>query len=162
MKWIIRVFLLLLLTWSCLAADKPVGKEEEPKPAQSIDELHQQVEKILKDTHTNGVSIAIVHKNGPEWVTGLGMADLASNRAATADTLFRIGSTSKTFISLSILMLVDQGKLSLDDPLHTLAPEVWFDNPWESSDPVRVVNLLEHTTGWDDLHFREYAKQAPD
>ena len=162
MKWIIRVVLLFPLTWSCLAADKPAGKEEEPKPAQSIDELRQQVEKILKDTHTNGVSIAIVHKNGPEWVTGLGMADLASNRAATADTLFRIGSTSKAFVSLSILMLVDQGKLSLDDPVHKLAPEVWFDNPWESSDPVRVVNLLEHTTGWDDLHFREYAKQAPD
>ena len=162
MKWIIRVVLLFLLTWGCLAADKPAGKDEKPKPAQSIDELRQQIEKILKDTHTNGVSIAIVHKNGPEWVTGLGMADLAGNRAATADTLFRIGSTSKTFISLSILMLVDQGKLSLDDPFHTLAPEVWFDNPWESSDPVRVVNLLEHTTGWDDLHFREYAKQAPD
>jgi CubicO group peptidase (beta-lactamase class C family) len=161
-KWIIRVVLLFLLTWGCLAADKPAGKDEKPKPAQSIDELRQQIEKILKDTHTNGVSIAIVHKNGPEWVTGLGMADLAGNRAATADTLFRIGSTSKTFISLSILVLVDQGKLSLDDPLHTLAPEVWFDNPWESSDPVRVVNLLEHTTGWDDLHFREYAKQAPD
>jgi CubicO group peptidase (beta-lactamase class C family) len=161
-KWIIRIVLLLLLTWSCLAADKPAGKDEKPKPAQSIDELRQQIEKILKDTHTNGVSIAIVHKNGPKWVTGLGLADLAGNRAATADTLFRIGSTSKTFISLSILMLVDQGKLSLDDPLHTLAPEVWFDNPWESSDPVRVVNLLEHTTGWDDLHFREYAKQAPD
>ena len=162
MKWIIRVVLLFLLTWSCLAADKPAGKEERPKAAQSIDELRQQIEKILKDTHTNGVSIAIVHKNGPEWVTGLGMADLAGNRAATADTLFRIGSTSKAFVSLSILMLVDQGKLSLDDPLHTLAPEVWFDNPWESSAPVRVVNLLEHTTGWDDLHFREYAKQAPD
>ena len=162
MKWIIRVVLLFLLTWGCLAADKPAGKDEKPKPAQSIDELRQQIEKILKDTHTNGVSIAIVHKNGPEWVTGLGMADLAGNRAATADTPFRIGSTSKAFVSLSILMLVDQGKLSLGDPLHTLAPEVWFDNPWESSDPVRVVNLLEHTTGWDDLHFREYAKQAPD
>jgi len=161
-KWIIRVVLLFLLTWSCLAADKPAGKDEKPPPAQSIDELRQQIEKILKDTHTNGVSIAIVYKNGPEWVTGLGMADLSGNRAATADTLFRIGSTSKGFVSLSILMLVDQGKLSLDDPLHTLAPEVWFANPWESSDPVRVVNLLEHTTGWDDLHFREYAKHAPD
>ncbi len=162
MKWIFRLVVLFLLTWGCLAADMPSGKDENQKPAQSIDELRQQIEKILKDTHTNGVSIAIVHKSGPEWVTGLGMADLAGNRAATADTLFRIGSTSKTFVSLSILILVDQGKLSLDDPLHTLAPEVWFDNPWESSDPVRVVNLLEHTTGWDDLHFREYAKQAPD
>ena len=162
LKWIIRVALLLLVTWNSLVADKPAGKDEKPKPSQSIDELRQQIEKILKDTHTNGMSIAIVHKNGPEWVTGLGMADLAGNRSATADTLFRIGSTSKAFVSLSILMLVDQGKLSLDDPLHTLAPEVWFDNPWESNDPVRVVNLLEHTTGWDDLHLREYAKQAPD
>ena len=162
MKCIIRVAIPFLLTWSCLAADKPAHKDDKPKPAQSIDDLRQQIDKILQDTHTNGVSIAIVHKGGPEWVTGLGIADLAGNRAATADTLFRIGSTSKTFVSLSILMLVDQGKLSLEDPVHTLAPEVWFDNPWESSDSVRVVNLLEHTTGWDDLHFREYAKQAPD
>jgi CubicO group peptidase (beta-lactamase class C family) len=59
-------------------------------------------------------------------------------------------------------MLADQGKLSLDDPVHKLAPEVWFENQWGSTDPIRVVHLLEHTTGWDDLHFREYAKQAPD
>jgi len=158
-KWIVPAVLLALLVPFSLAADK---KEEKPKPAQSIDELRQQIEKILKDTHTNGVSIAIVHKDGPEWVTGLGLADLASNRPATADTLFRIGSTSKAFASLSILLLADQGKLSLDDPVHKLAPEVWFENRWESTDPVRVVNVLEHTTGWDDVHFREYAKQAPD
>jgi CubicO group peptidase (beta-lactamase class C family) len=100
-KWTIPAVILLLLVPFCLAADK---KEEKPKPAQSIDELRQQIEKILKDTHTNGVSIAIVHKGGSEWVTGLGMADLASNRPATADTLFRIGSTSKAFASLSILL----------------------------------------------------------
>ena len=159
MKWTIPAVILFLLVPFCLAADK---KEEKPKPAESIDELRQQIEKILKDTHTNGVSVAIVHKDGPEWVTGVGMADLASNRPATADTLFRIGSTSKAFASLSILLLADQGKLSLEDPVHKLAPDVWFENRWESTDPVRVVNLLEHTTGWDDLRLREYAKQAPD
>jgi CubicO group peptidase (beta-lactamase class C family) len=145
----------------------PIGavgdqKDEKPKPAQSIDELRQQLEKILKDTHTPGVSVAIVRKDGPEWVAGLGMADVAASRANTADTLFRIGSTSKAFASLSILMLADQGKLSLDDPVHQLAPEVWFENQWGSTDPIRVVHLLEHTTGWDDMHLREYAKQAPD
>ena len=157
MKWIVPVVLLLLLVPFCLADDK---KEEEPKPPQSIDELRQQIEKILKDTHTNGVSVAIVHKDAPEWVTGLGMADQASNRPATAETLFRIGSTSKAFVSLSVLLLADQGKLSLEDPVHKLVPEIWFENRWESTDPVRVVNLLEHTTGWDDIHLREYAKQA--
>jgi CubicO group peptidase (beta-lactamase class C family) len=51
--------------------------------------------------------------------------------------------------------------LSLQDSVHKLAPEVWFENPWEASDPVRVVDLLEHTTGWDDIHLREFAKDAP-
>ena len=159
MKRIVSAVLFFLFVPSVLAADK---KEEKPKPAESIPELQQQLEKILKDTHTPGVSVAIVHKDGPEWIAGLGVADVASNRANTADTLFRIGSTSKAFASLSILLLRDESKLSLDDPVHKLAPDVWFDNPWESTDPVRVVNLLEHTTGWDDIHFREYAKQAPD
>ena len=158
MKCFLSLFLLFVLTSLCLAADK---KEEKPKPAQSIDELRQQLEKILKDTHTPGVSVALVHRDGPEWVAGLGTADVASARATTADTPFRIGSTSKAFASLSILMLVDQGKLSLEDPVHKLAPDVWFENRWEATDPIRVVNLLEHTTGWDDMHLREYAKDAP-
>lgn len=158
MKWIVPAILVVSFS-VCFAADK---KEEKPKPAQSIPELQQQLEKILKDSHTPGVSVAIVHKNGPEWIAGLGMADVASGRANTADTLFRIGSTSKAFTSLSILLLKNQGKVSLDDSVHKLVPGLFFENRWESSDPIRIVNLLEHTTGWDDMHLREYAKQAPD
>jgi CubicO group peptidase (beta-lactamase class C family) len=158
MKWPLTVVLLSLLAPDPLAAQQ---KEENPKPAQSIPELQQRLDKILKDTHTPGLSVAIVHRDGPEWVAGLGTADVASGRASTADTLFRVGSVSKAFASLAILMLVDRGKLSLDDPVHKLAPEVWFENPWEATDPVRVVHLLEHTTGWDDLHFREVAKDLP-
>lgn len=159
MKRILSVLLSCFFLSLCFAAD--TKKEEKPKPAQSIDELRQQLEKILKDTHTPGVSVAIVHKQGPEWVAGLGLADVASNRPTTADTLFRIGSTSKAFTSLSILLLADQGRLSLNDPAHKLAPDLWFENRWEATNPIRIVNLLEHTTGWDDIHLREYAKDAP-
>ena len=130
------------------------------KPAQSIPELQQRIEKILKDTHTPGVSVAIVRKDGPEWVAGLGMANVATNAPATDTTLFRIGSTSKAFVSLSILKLANEGKLSLTDPVKKLAPEIWFENRWEATDPVRVVDLLEHTTGWDDMHMPEYAADA--
>jgi len=154
----VSMAVLMALTTIAWAA----GGDEKLKPAQSLSELQQQIEQILKETHTPGVSIAIVHRDGPEWITGLGKADVASGRAATADTLFRIGSTSKAFASLSILMLADQGKVSLDDSVRKLAPEVWFENRWEATDPVRVVNLLEHTTGWDDMHPRDYAKAEPD
>ncbi len=159
MKWVLPAIQALALVTVAMAAD--AKKEETPQPARSIAELQQQLEKILQDSHTPGVSVAIVRREGPEWVTGLGTADVGTGRPATADTLFRIGSTSKAFASLAILMLVDEGKLSLTDPVHKLVPEVWFENPWESTDPVRVVHLLEHTTGWDDMHLREYAKDWP-
>lgn len=159
MKTLRPVLLLCFILAACSGKPK---KEETRKPAQSIHELQQQLEKILKDTHTPGVSVAIVHRDGPEWIAGLGESDVAAKRATTPDTLFRIGSTSKGFASLSILKLVNEGKLSLSDPVHKLIPEVWFQNPWEATDPVRVVDLLEHTTGWDDLHLRDYANQAPD
>ncbi|HXN17703.1 MAG TPA: serine hydrolase [Candidatus Binatus sp.] len=157
-KPITGLLLCCLLTFAGSAQNK---KEETPKPAQSTAELQQQLEKILTDTHTPGVAVAIVHRDGPEWIAGLGKADVAAGRANSPETLFRIGSTSKAFASLSILKLANEGKLSLQDSVHKLAPEVWFENPWEASDPVRVVDLLEHTTGWDDSHLREYAKAAP-
>lgn len=157
-KKILSALILCFIAICCHAAEK---RPEPPKPAQSTAELRQQLEQILKDTHTPGVSVAIVHKDGPEWIAGIGLADVAASRPATADTLFRIGSTSKAFASLSILTLVREGKLSLNDPISKLIPEVAFKNPWEATDPVRVVNLLEHTTGWDDMHLREYAKDAP-
>jgi len=155
-KLLLSALLLPFIPSICVAATKP----EPPKPAQSIPELREQLEKILKDAHTPGMSVAIVRRDGPEWVAGLGKADVAAGRDVTGETLFRIGSTSKAFASLSILKLVREGRISLDDPVRKLVPDVGFDNRWEATNPVHVVNLLEHTTGWDDMHLREYAKDA--
>jgi CubicO group peptidase (beta-lactamase class C family) len=152
-----------ILIFSVLMISTPAADTDQTRrPPASLTELQQQLETILRQTRTPGASIAIIHRDGPEWIAGLGMADVAGGRAATANTLFRIGSTGKAFTSLAILMLVDQGKLSLDDSVHKLAPEVWFENPWEATDPVRVVDLLEHTSGWDEMHLREFAEDAPD
>ncbi len=155
-----RLFVFVLLSCVAFTAFAQARNEAKSKPAQSIPELRQQLEKILADTHTPGLSIAIVHKDGPEWVAGLGKSDVATNHAATEDTLFRIGSTSKAFVSLSLLKLANEGKLSLLDPVHKIVPEIWFENRWEATDPVRVIDLVEHTTGWDDMHLAEYAKDA--
>jgi CubicO group peptidase (beta-lactamase class C family) len=157
MKFTTSALVVCLLASGCWAQAK---KDDAPKPAQSIAELRQQLEKILAETHTPGLSVAIVHRDGPEWVAGLGISDVATHHATTDETLFRIGSTSKAFASLSILKLVNEGKLSFQDPVRKLVPEIWFENRWEATDPVRVVDLLEHTTGWDDMHLPEYAKDA--
>jgi len=158
-EFILFTLIFYLPVTPCFAQKK---REEIPNPSQSIAELRRQLEKILVETHTPGLSVAIVHKDSLEWVAGLGKSDVATNHATSEETLFRIGSTSKAFSSLSILKLVNEGKLSLQDSVHKLAPEIWFENRWEATDPVRVVDLLEHTTGWDDMHLPEYAKDAKD
>lgn len=125
------------------------GAGEPPVP-QSIPELRQGIERILGTTKTPAAGIALVGREGPIWVTGIGLADVARNRPATEDTLFHIGSISKSFVALSVLKLQQEGRLSLQDTLSSRAPEVAFSNPWEMTSPIRIVHLLEHTTGWGD------------
>jgi|SRR5687768_2460524 len=128
--------------------------------ATTTEELRAEIGRVLEEGNTPGASIVVVRRDAEPWFAGLGVADVANRRPATAETLFRIGSVSKQFVSLAILHLADRGHLSLDDPVNTLVPDVPFENRWERTDPVRVVHLLEHTTGWDDIHLREYAKDG--
>ena len=151
-----RAGLLAVLFVLTVAVAFPQGPHK-PVVPKTTAELRGEIEKVLKKTHTPGAGVAIVKRNGPEWIAGIGLADVEANKPVTPDTLFRIGSTSKAFVSLSVLKLQLEGKLSLQDTLKSRAPDLEFTNPWEATDPVRIVNLLEHTTGWDDIALREYA-----
>ena len=153
--------LVLLLGIFALTGAVAQDEDEEAVVPQTIDELLAEINEVLETTDTPGVAIAIVNEDGPEYIGALGKADVESDRAADADTLFRIGSTSKMFVGLAVLQLVEEGRLSLDDKLADLAPEIEFENPWEETHPVRLVHLLEHTTGWDDIHLPEYAHNDP-
>jgi CubicO group peptidase (beta-lactamase class C family) len=145
----------VLFFLSAIAASAQ-GRASAPAPG-STAELRQKIEDVLRKTHTPGAGVAIVDRGGPIWVAGIGLADVAGKKPVTPDTLFRIGSVSKGFVSLSVLKLQEEGKLSLQDTLKSRAPDLEFTNPWEATDPVRIVNLLEHTSGWDDMALREYA-----
>ena len=70
-----------------------------------MDELRAAIGKVLVETKTPGAGIAIVTRDRVSLAGGIGKADVAAGRPAAADTLFRIGSVSKGFASLSILKL---------------------------------------------------------
>jgi CubicO group peptidase (beta-lactamase class C family) len=137
------------------------GLGEESHSPQSIPELQAAIERVLKETKTPGVGLAVVGRDKAEWIAGLGKADVAANKPATAETLFRIGSTSKAFAAMAALQLEEAGKLKLTDTVRQWVPDVAFVNPWEATDPVRLEHLMEHTTGFDDIHLREYALNDP-
>lgn len=144
-----------------LASAGPALAGEEAAQPETLEELQAAIGDVLADKNIPAVGIAMVDVDGAVWVDALGKANLEQDIDAYADSMFRIGSTTKMLVSLSVLKLVEEGRLSLDDKLVDLAPDVEFENPWEESDPVRVVHLLEHTTGWDDLHLPEYAHNDP-
>src|SRR5260370_5822738 len=59
------------------------------------------------------------------------------------------------FVALALLKLQEEGKINLYARLQDVAPEIPFKNRWEATHPVRIVNLLEHTAGFDDMEFSE-------
>jgi CubicO group peptidase (beta-lactamase class C family) len=132
------------------------GKADSLPPPQTVAELQSRIEAIMEQQKVPSVGIALVHRDSVIWMAGLGKQDVASNTAASTGTLYRIGSTSKAFVPLLLLLMEQEGKLSLDDPVSKYAPEIQYQNPWEATDPVLIVHLLEHTAGWDDLSLRDY------
>src|SRR6202030_4592823 len=70
-----------------------------PTPA-NIEELKSAVSAILKKYDVPGIGIALVTKDKVVWTGGVGKADIAANRDVTADTMVRIGSITKGFVSL--------------------------------------------------------------
>ena len=148
--------LLLLAVWA------PAKAADVAKPSGSLDELDKRIAKILSDAKVPGTSVTIIENSQIVLSKGYGFADLKTRTPVTPDTVFRAGSISKSFTSIGIMMLVEEGKLSLDAKLSDLMPELRYANPWEATDPIRLVHLLEHTTGFDDIDFHHYFLQGKD
>jgi len=121
----------------------------------SIEELRRKIAVVLEREGVPGVGLALVNRDGPIWIGGVGVADLTTRTPVTADTAFRVASITKSFIGLGVMRLVEQGKLDLDRPLRELLPDVAIDNAWDDGAPVTLAQVLEHTAGLDDMRPNE-------
>ncbi len=126
----------------------------------TISELRDSIGRIMEEEHMPGLSLALVHRDSVIWQGGVGVVDLITNKPVTQSDLFRIGSITKTFVSLAIQKLIAEGKFSLSSRLKIIAPEVPFENKWEAEEPIRVIHLLEHTAGFDDMHLNVFINET--
>jgi CubicO group peptidase (beta-lactamase class C family) len=141
----------------CLAAllavvDLPA---EEPPPAE-FSALLDEIEKIRKREGIAAVGVTLVDEDRTLWSGGLGTISHQSAVRFESHTLIRIGSITKTFTSLAVLLAEEAGALSLDDPISNWVPPELYKNPWEATDPIRVAHLLEHTAGFRGLSRTEF------
>jgi CubicO group peptidase (beta-lactamase class C family) len=133
-----------------------------PQADFDLQTLQQDMQTILAENKVPGAGFALIKDNKTVWTGALGYADIASQTTATADTVFRLGSQSKSFLGLGFMRLAQQGLVDLNTPILDIVPELQFKNPWRATDPVRIVHLLEHTAGFDDLHMNEFINTTDD
>lgn len=155
----IGVLLTLLLACDLFAQKSTNSTPPAASPratAPSVADVRADIEHQLTAAGIPGAGLVLLRGDEVAFAGGIGLADKASVRSADAHTRFRIGSISKMFVAIAIMQLVEGGKLTLDTPVHDLAPELPISNRWEASNPIRVVHLLEHTAGFDDMHFKNF------
>ena len=100
------------------------------------------VQSELQKQHIPGAAVGVYRDGKLTRAQGYGLANVEWDAAVTPDTIFQSGSVGKQFTATAVMMLVEEGKVGLDDPIKKYfpdAPETWND--------IKVHNLLSHTSG---------------
>lgn len=110
------------------------------------------LDKVLEEERAKqgvpGVAIGIVIDGELAYSKGFGVVDPATKAVPDADTVYRIGSISKSFTGLALLALRDDGVLDLDDPLSRWIPEAnKITYPTRDERPITLRQLAQHTSG---------------
>jgi len=143
-RFLVPVLLCLLSTSS--AAQSGLAPAERPEA--KVYALFQKMD----TTVSPGCALSIIRDHKIVYEHGYGMADLDHNIPITPATVFHVASMSKQFTAASILLLAQEDKLSLDDPVRKYIPQL----P-DFGVPVTIRELLHHTSGlrdqWDLLQL---------
>lgn len=121
-------------------------------------EIESRISNILEEHHIPGAAVALISKDSLIWMGTFGLADVVNKIPVTDSTLFATGSISKTFVSSAAMIAQEKGLLSINDPLEKLVPSLEHYNQWKQTNPVRLIHLLEHTSGFDEAHFHLFPR----
>jgi CubicO group peptidase (beta-lactamase class C family) len=109
-------------------------------------DLDEFIPKYLQEHDIPGVSITLIRDHHAVWSAGYGVTNSITRKPVTPDNVFAFASNSKVLTTYIALRLVDQGRLSLDQPLKSYLPEPWLpDSPYQ--DQITLRHVASHTSG---------------
>jgi len=111
-------------------------------PFARADSIDDYARAQLEKHNVPAIALAVVRDGKPVKVQAYGLANVEHDVPATADTVFQLASVTKQFTAAAVMRLVEEGKLSLDDPVSKHVDDL--PEPWR---PVTVRQLLNHTSG---------------
>jgi CubicO group peptidase (beta-lactamase class C family) len=103
-----------------------------------------------------GAAVGIVHGDEEE-VAGFGVTSLENPLPVNGDTLFQVGSITKTFTATAVMRLVEAGQLNLNEPVRTYLPDLRLADD-EVARAVTMRHLLTHTGGWVGDYFASISR----
>jgi CubicO group peptidase (beta-lactamase class C family) len=112
--------------------------------------LTGKIEAALKKSGAPSVSVAVVQDGKIAFARAFGKADLEAGRPADINTRYAVGSISKQFTAAALLLLQEEGKLSLDDKVSK-----YFPNLTRAAE-ISIRQLLSHTSGYEDYAPQDY------
>jgi CubicO group peptidase (beta-lactamase class C family) len=117
--------------------------------SRSLDEarLAAVIAEVLHRHPAGGLAAGVAGRGGLEFFEGFGVADTARGTPITQDTVFRIGSISKTFTAIAVMQLRDRGLVDLDDPVSQHLRSYRLAPARRSFRPATIRHLLTHTGG---------------
>jgi CubicO group peptidase (beta-lactamase class C family) len=119
-----------------------------------FDRVCDAVRASMEETQTPGVAVGLLH-DGEEHVAGFGVTSTENPLEVTPDTLFQIGSITKTFTGTAAMRLVERGELDLHAPVRTYLPELKLSEE-DVAARVTMRHLLTHTGGWIGDYFDDF------
>jgi CubicO group peptidase (beta-lactamase class C family) len=156
---LIGASLLLFATAQCFSADsKPDVPVSQPAPATSGTGIASIIQRFVDHHAIAGAVLLVATKDKVLTFQAVGFSDLKTNKPMATDDLFEIASMSKPIAATAVMMLVDEGKVHLDDPVEKYLPEFAGQMAIAEKDanhmvlkkpnqPLLVRHLLTHTSG---------------
>jgi CubicO group peptidase (beta-lactamase class C family) len=123
-------------------------RERRKKLESAFPEIDAILDGEMRKQNIPGLVVGVVIDGDLAHARGWGVTDLGKGKPPDADTVYRIGSITKSFTGLAILSLRDKGALALDDPLTRLLPEAArLVYPTRDARPITLRQLATHTSG---------------
>ena len=146
---------IILASTIVLQADAQTAPAQ--KSGHPIDGLEQFIPPQMQKWKVPGLAIAVVQNGQVIYSHGFGLRDVKANLPVTSKTIFAIGSISKSFNSLSMGILNDEGKLDWDKPVRQYLPEFQMHDP-VASERMTLRDLISHRVGMAGHDLRSFAR----